>query len=142
VWSWDIHPVESAELAAELVHKAILSQGCILNPPVLHADNGGPRKGYTMQAKLDALGVGKSYSRPRVSNDNPYSEALFRTCKYRPDYPSAPFASIEDSRQWVASFVHWYNYQHYTRLHGVRLLCKGLVLFKVHPGAISRQGLP
>ena len=109
---WEIHPTESAELGANLVQKAVLAQNCILNPPVLHADNGGPQKGYTMRAKLDALGVTKSYSRPRVSNDNPYSESLFRTCKYRPDYPGIPFPSIEAARKWVAGFVNWYNHEH------------------------------
>lgn len=109
---WEIHSTENSELGANLVHKAVLAQGCILNPPVLHADNGGPQKGFTMRAKLDALGVTKSYSRPRVSNDNPYSESLFRTCKYRPDYPGTPFPSIEAARKWVVRFVHWYNYEH------------------------------
>lgn len=109
---WEVHPTESAELGASLVHKAVLAQGCILNPPALHADNGGPQKGFAMKAKLDALGVTKSYSRPRVSNDNPYSEALFRTCKYRPDYPGTPFPSIDAARNWVAAFVHWYNHEH------------------------------
>jgi hypothetical protein len=63
-------------------------------------------------ATLDRLGVTASYSRPRVSNDNPYSEALFRTLKYRPGYPDRPFASIEDAQQWVDSFVCWYNTEH------------------------------
>jgi transposase InsO family protein len=87
VVAWEVHPMENAELAADLLHKAVLSERCVLNPPVLHADNGGPQKGFTMKAKLEALGVTPSYSRPRVSNDNPYSEALFRTFKYRPQYP-------------------------------------------------------
>ncbi len=74
---WEVHRVESADLSATLLHKAILSEGCLLDPPVLHADNGSPQKGFTMKAKMQALGVTPSYSRPRVSNDNPYSEALF-----------------------------------------------------------------
>ena len=117
---WEVHSTESAELGATFIHKAILAQGCILKPPVIHADNGGAQKGYTIKAKMDALGVTKSYSRPRVSNDNPFSESLFRTCKYRPNYPGKPFESIEGSRQWVASFVRWYNYKH---LHsGIRFV--------------------
>lgn len=109
---WEVHPVESAEFSAELVHKAILAEGCILDPPVLHSDNGAPQKGFTMRAKLEALGVTPSYSRPRVSNDNPCSESLFRTCKYRPEYPVGGFESIEAARRWVGRFVEWYNNEH------------------------------
>jgi len=109
---WEVHPMESAELSASLIHKAILSEGCLLDPPVLHADNGGPQKGFTMKAKLEALGVTPSYSRPRTSNDNPYSESLFRTFKYRPQYPAKGFESIETARQWVGRFVDWYNDEH------------------------------
>lgn len=109
---WEIHSTENAGLGAAFLHKAILAEGCILDPPVIHADNGSAQKGYTIQAKLDALGVTKSYSRPGVSNDNPFSESLFRTCKYRPDYPGKPFHTIEASRIWVASFVRWYNHDH------------------------------
>jgi transposase InsO family protein len=109
---WEVNPVENAELAAKLLHKAILAEGCLLNPPVLHADNGGPQKGFTMKAKLEALGVTPSYSRPRVSNDNPYSESLFRTCKYRPEYPVKGFDSIDGARKWVRKFVWWYNEEH------------------------------
>lgn len=109
---WEVHPMESAELSANLLQKAILCEGCLLDPPVLHADNGGPQKGFTMKAKLEALGVTPSYSRPRTSNDNPYSESLFRTFKYRPDYPSKGFENIETARQWVGGFVNWYNNEH------------------------------
>jgi len=104
--------MESAEFAAKLLHKAILDEGCLLDPPVLHADNGGPQKGFTMKAKLEDLGVTPSYSRPRGSNDNPYSESLFRTFKYRPEYPVEGFASIEAARKWVRKFVWWYNEGH------------------------------
>ena len=79
---------------------------------MLHADNGGPMKGATMKATLERLGVIASYSRPRVSDDNPFSEALFRTCKYRPDWPTSGFASREDAQRWVAGFVGWYNTEH------------------------------
>jgi transposase InsO family protein len=109
---WEVHPFESADFGAKLLHKAILAEGCLLDPPVLHADNGGPQKGFTMKAKLEALGVTPSYSRPRVSNDNPYSESLFRTCKYRPDYPTHGFESIDTARKWVRKFVRWYNEDH------------------------------
>ncbi|MDL2321703.1 integrase core domain-containing protein [Desulfosarcina sp. OttesenSCG-928-B08] len=108
---WEVHPVENADLGAELLHKTVLSEGCVLKPLTLHSDNGSPQKGFTMKAKMEALDVTASYSRPRVSNDNPYSESLFRTTKYRPDYPG-DFASIEAARQWVSEFVRWYNEAH------------------------------
>ncbi len=78
----------------------------------LHSDNGGPMKGATMLATLQTLGIMPSLSRPSVCNDNPYSESLFRTLKYRPDYPAKPFDTLEDARQWVAGFVDWYNHKH------------------------------
>ena len=79
---------------------------------MLHADNGGPMKGATMLATLQKLGVVPSFSRPSVSDDNPYSESLFRTLKYIPAFPSQPFATIEAARQWVHRFVQWYNDEH------------------------------
>ena len=69
-------------------------------------------KGATMIATLQKLGVVPSFYRPRVSNDNPYSEALFRTMKYRPEYPSKPFATIKDAQAWLDVFVDWYNTEH------------------------------
>ena len=66
----------------------------------------------TLESRLEELGVLRSFSRPRVSNDNPYSESLFRTVKYRPDYPRKPFASKGRACEWIATFVDWYNYQH------------------------------
>jgi len=106
---WEVFDRESSSNAARFVYKAVLVEGCILNPLVLHSDNGSPQKGFTLNAKLESLGIMTSFSRPRVSNDNPYSEALFRTCKYRPDYPKYGFETIEKSRSWVGQFVFWYN---------------------------------
>ncbi len=79
---------------------------------VLHSDNGSPMKGSTMLGTLQRLGVVPSFSRPGVSNDNPFSESLFRTLKYRPEYPSRPFASEFEAQRWVDAFVHWYNTKH------------------------------
>lgn len=117
VWSrktvgWRVHDRECSELAAELVTATIESERA--NPEVLalHQDNGGPMKGATLKATLEALGVLASYSRPRVSDDNPFSEALYRTLKYRPEYPTKPFESLEHARHWVAEFVAWYNTEH------------------------------
>jgi transposase InsO family protein len=109
---WEVNAVENSERAALLLQKAVLAEGCLLDPPVLHSDNGAPQKGFTLKAKLEALGIMASYSRPRVSNDNAYSESLFRTFKYRPEYPRNGFATIEIARRWVADFVSWYNNEH------------------------------
>ena len=103
---------ESMDLAAELFEQACRHHDLDPHGVVLHADNGGPMKGSTMLATLQRLGVVTSFSRPRVSDDNPYSEALFRTLKYRPEYPSGPFASLEQARLWVEGFVRWYNTEH------------------------------
>lgn len=117
VWSrkilgWQVHETESKELAAELVEQIDADADLDLAGWVLHADNGGPMKGSTMVATLQRLGVIPSFSRPRVSDDNPFSEALFRTLKYRPAYPTSGFASLEDARAWVERFVTWYNTEH------------------------------
>lgn len=73
-------------------------KGCVTNPLILHADNGSAMKGATMKVNMERLGVIASFSRPRVSNDNPFSEALFGTCKYAPSWPAKGFASIEEAR--------------------------------------------
>jgi transposase InsO family protein len=109
---WEVHEREGSDLAARLVEQTVWAEGCILKPLVLHADNGSPMKGATMKATLEKLGVTPSYSRPRVSNDNPFSEALFRTCKYRPEWPKRGFATRADAQAWVKAFVTWYNEEH------------------------------
>ncbi|VAW92842.1 Mobile element protein [hydrothermal vent metagenome] len=109
---WEVHEEESAEHASCLIRKACLAEGVHKEGLVLHSDNGSPMKGATMLATLQKLGVVPSFSRPSVSDDNPYSESLFRTLKYTPAYPSKPFKSIEAARQWVHGFVRWYNEEH------------------------------
>jgi len=103
---------ESTDHSSRLFANACMVQHVQPEGLVLHSDNGGPMKGATMQATLHKLGVIPSFSRPSVSNDNPYSESLFRTMKYRPEYPSKPFTSIEQAQSWVDGFVFWYNTQH------------------------------
>lgn len=109
---WEIHLDERAEHAASLISKACLRHCVQRNELVLHADNGSPMKGATMLATLQRLGIVPSFSRPTVSDDNPYSETLFRTLKYTPAYPKKPFASIDAAQQWVLRFVTWYNTEH------------------------------
>ena len=111
---WEIWPEESAENASILVKKAGLSEGCLnrAQPLILHSDNGSPMKGAALLETLYRLGVVTSKSRPRVSNDNAYAEAIFRTVKYRPDYPYKGFLNIDKAREWVFDFTRFYNYKH------------------------------
>ncbi len=117
IWSrkivgWAVHPTESAEHSSKLIREICLREGVEEHTLVLHSDNGGPMKGATMLATLQWLGVVPSFSRPQVKDDNPFSESLFRTLKYRPGYPKKPFKSVEEARAWVQSFVDWYNHEH------------------------------
>ena len=109
---WEVYEEETAERASQLIRKACLAEGVHEAGLVLHSDNGGPMKGATMLATLQRLGVVPSFSRPSVSDDNPYSESLFRTLKYTPVYPSKPFESLSAAREWVHQFVQWYNEEH------------------------------
>jgi putative transposase len=117
VWSRKVVGCAVLEEESNEAAAALFSQICAdekLDPAglVLHSDNGGPMKGATMLATLQKLGVVPSFSRPSVSDDNAFVESLFRTAKYRPGYPSGPFASLEAAREWVATFVTWYNDEH------------------------------
>jgi putative transposase len=109
---WEVYEQESGERAAELIQRAVLAKQCWRQPLVLHSDNGAPMKSSTLLAKLDELGVTPSRGRPRVSNDNPYSESLFRTLKYCPQWPAHGFANLAAARAWVHDFIVWYNHQH------------------------------
>lgn len=110
---WEIHESESAELASEMITKACEKQGIKRGQIKLHADNGGSMKGATMLATLQWLGIVPSFSRPSVSDDNPYSESLFKTLKYCPSYPvGGRFESLAAARLWVEKFVYWYNFVH------------------------------
>jgi len=123
VWSrrivgWEVFERESAHHAAQLFARVCGETGIDPAGLVLHSDNGGPMRGSTMVATLQWLGVVPSFSRPHVSNDNPYSEALFRTLKYAAAYPKLPFAGRDTARRWVERFVAWYNAEH--RHSGIR----------------------
>ena len=112
VVGWQVYDNESSALAAELMIDICLREGIERQQVTLHSDNGSPMKGATMLATLQQLGVIPSFSRPSVSNDNPYSESLFRTLKYQPTYPEQPFIDLLSARQWVKGFVEWYNSDH------------------------------
>ena len=117
VWSRKImaaqvYNEESMDLSAQLFLKTCFIHKVNPDGLILHSDNGGPMKGSTMLATLQQLGVVPSFSRPKVSDDNPYSESLFRTMKYRPEYPKGSFENLEHSQIWTDDFVCWYNTVH------------------------------
>lgn len=112
VVGWEVFHGESAHNAAQLIRRAVLAEGLVNQPLVLHADHGSPFKGATLLETLHALNITPSYSRPRISNDNACSEALFPTCKYVPDSPINGFESLQAAQHWVHGFVRWYNTEH------------------------------
>jgi len=117
VWSrrivgWCIAERGSAEIAAELITHACREGNFDPKGLVLHSDNGKPMRASTFIATLKWLGVIPSFSRPHVSDDNPYSESLFRTLKHTPAYPRLPFESLAGAQRWMTRFTAWYNGEH------------------------------
>jgi len=117
---FEVHDSDDADHAAHLVKRTALAEGihAMTTRPVLHGDNGSTLKATTVLAMLNWLGVKPSYSRPRVSDDNAYVESLFRTAKYRPEFPDKGFTNLDEARGWASQFVHWYNHDH--RHSGIR----------------------
>jgi putative transposase len=112
VVGWMVAERETGDLARVLVERTCEQQKVKPYQLILHADRGDAMTAKTLVEKMDDLKVRPSYSRPRVSDDNPYSEAQFKTMKYRPDYP-LHFGSVEDARSWARGFFRWYNHEHY-----------------------------
>lgn len=156
--AWEVWEVESSENASELIRRAILSEKLTnrVHPLVLHSDNGSPMKGATMLETLYNLGITPSRSRPRVSNDNPFAESLFKTLKYRCNYQPKGFSSITEAREWVLNFVNWYNNNHrhsginfltpnqrHSEDHGLSVLAKRKLVYKTarlkNPNRWSRE---
>jgi transposase InsO family protein len=119
----EVHESECTEHAAQLLARGCLREQTANRPLVLHSDNGTAMKGSNMRAMMHTLGVSASFSRPRVSNDNAYAEALFRTAKYCSMWPEKPFDTLDEARQWVAKFVDWYNEEH--RHSGLKYVTPG-----------------
>jgi hypothetical protein len=109
--AWMVAPNESEALAEQFLTDAVAKQGIGEDEVTIHSDRGAIQTARSVQLMLADLGVAKSYSRPKTSNDNPYSEAHFKTLKYRPDYPGR-FGSIQDARAWAAGFFRWYHFDH------------------------------
>ena len=112
VVGWQVYENENSILAGEVMRDICARENIAPNQVVLHSDNGSPMKGATMLATLQTLGVMPSFSRPAVSNDNPYAESFFKTLKYCPAYPQHPFKDLLTAREWVGTFMHWYNEEH------------------------------
>ncbi|HFK8193517.1 TPA: IS3 family transposase, partial [Escherichia coli] len=108
----EVFTKESGQYAAELLQRAVWNEKCSSRNLVLHFDNGGPMRSCTILSKMYTLGVLSSYSRPRVSNDNLYSESLFRTIKYCSWWPENGFRTIDEARSWLSKFTQWYNLEH------------------------------
>lgn len=117
---FEVHETDSSDHAVSLLRRTALAEELHTLPqkPVLHGDNGATVKATTVLAMMNWLGLKASHSRPRVSDDNSFVEALFRTAKYRPTYPASGFASLDEARQWAREFVTWYNHEH--RHSGIR----------------------
>lgn len=109
---WQVYDNQSSALAADLMTDICRRENIQPSQVTLHSDNGGPMKGATLLATLQTLGVTPSFSRPSVSNDNPYSESLFKTMKYTPGAFNDRFEGLQEARQWVEQFVNWYNNEH------------------------------
>jgi putative transposase len=109
---WEVHDQESGDNAAALLQRSVLSEQCLHQPLVLHSDNGAPMKSVTLLSKMYDLGITPSRGRPRVSNDNAFSESLFKTLKYCPQWPQNGFSSLDEARVWVRNFIRWYNNEH------------------------------
>jgi transposase InsO family protein len=120
---FEVHDQQCSDVASQLINDICKAERVSCDKLTLHSDNGGPMKGATMLATLQRLGVLPSFSRPSVSNDNPFSKALFKTLKYCPQYPSKPFKSVADANAWAIEFVRWYNEEH---LHsGIQFVTPG-----------------
>jgi putative transposase len=135
VVGWMLADREDSKLAQDLIKATCQKQGIVPEQLTLHADNGSPMKAKTFSQLLVDLGIQESHSRPYTSDDNPFSEAQFRTMKYHPTYP-ATFASEETTRTWLQDFFTWYNHEHYHS--GLNLLTPASVHYGV-ASAIQNQ---
>lgn len=132
VVGWMIAEREDATLAETLIAETCTKEGILPQQLTIHADRGSAMTSKAVAELLADLGVAKTHSRPHVSNDNPFSEAHFKTLKYRPSYPDR-FGSLMDARAWARPFFHWYNHLH--RHSGIGLLSPATV----HAGQAIQQ---
>jgi hypothetical protein len=133
---WLLDRREEAALAEALIAESCHREGIQANQLTLHADRGAPMTSKTLAELLLDLGVAQSHSRPSISDDNPYSEAQFKTMKYGPSYPER-FASLEAARAWMRWFVDWYNQEH--KHSGIALLSPDIVHSGQAPAVIAKR---
>jgi putative transposase len=126
---WRVEERESDHLAVEMFTDAFACRGL---PAVVHADSGSAMRSTDLKDLLATLGIAQTHNRPRVSNDNPFSESEFRTMKYRPNYPGT-FTDIGGARAWVSAYLSWYNQHH--RHSGIALFTPS----EVHNGQWTRR---
>jgi putative transposase len=136
VVGWCIAYRESTQIAEQLILEACLQQGVVRGQLTVHADRGSAMISKGVAQLLSDLGVEKTHSRPHVSNDNPYSEAQFKTLKYRPDFPEL-FGSLQDARRFCAEFFAWYNNQH--RHSGIAMLTPATVHYGKAEEVIAKR---
>lgn len=110
--TWKIAETESSKIASTLIKESCIKEKVARNQLTIHSDNGSPMKGATLLSTLKSLGVSFTFNRPSVSNDNPFSESLFKTLKYNRFYPDEAFDCIPSAKEWVEFFVNWYNAEH------------------------------
>lgn len=138
VVGWMVAYRESAELAEDLIAESCFKQHIQRDQLTLHADRGSSMKSNAVGQLLADLGVTKTHSRPHVSNDNPYSEAAFKTLKYRPGFPEN-FGSLEDARTYCSDFFFWYNTEH--RHSGIAMLTPEAVHYNFADHVIGKRNI-
>ena len=136
VVGWMLASEESAALAKQLIEETCRTQNILRNALTLHADRGSSMISKSVAFLLADLGVTKTHSRPHVSNDNPFSEAQFKTLKYQPQFPER-FGSMQDGREFCRTFFGWYNKEH--RHSGIALLTPNMVHYGQAPEVLAAR---
>jgi putative transposase len=133
---WLLAERECSQLAARLIRETCVKQNVPADQLTIHSDRGPAMKSQTVAQLLAALGVVKSHSRPRISNDNPFSESQFKTLKYQPEFPDR-FASYDHAKNYCTKFFHWYNEHHYHS--GLNMLTPASVHYGNHENVVARR---
>ena len=136
VTGWMLAERETAELASDFLEQTIEKYAIAPNQLTIHSDRGASMKSKTVAQLLTDLNVMKSHSRPNISNDNPYSEAQFKTLKYQPQFPKH-FVSLQEARAFCVAFFNWYNHEHYHT--GIALLTPHSLFAKKQKHVIEKK---
>jgi putative transposase len=138
VVGWTLARRETAAIAEALIRETVAREGIVRNQLAIHADRGSAMTSKTIAELYADLGVTKSFSRPHTSNDNPFSEAQFKTMKYRPEFPGR-FGSLADGLGFCEDFFAWYNQHHYHS--GIALLTPAIVHHGRAPAILAQRQL-